>query len=246
MHAVRAEGVRAARKITMARRKKLETDRTKAVAYLRCSTHRQDLSPHAQRKAIQRWASAKGIDVVEVFEDRGVSGGRPVDKRPGLLAAIEALRMHGAGVLVVAKRDRLARDVLTAALVERLCERHGARLQSADGTGNGDSPEEQLLRTMIDAFAAYERALIGARTKAALAAKKARGERVGGVPYGYRDEGGVLVKDEAEQVAVTRARELHAEGQSLRAIGRTLVAEGYGPRNGKRWHVQVLSRLLAH
>ena len=124
------------------------------------------------------------MQVVATHEDRGVSGGAEIDKRPGLIAALEALRTERAGILVVAKRDRLARDVLVAAMVERLCQREGARIQSADGTGNGDSPEAKLLRTMIDAFAAYERALIRARTRAALAAKKARGERVGGVPYG--------------------------------------------------------------
>jgi len=55
------------------------------------------------------------------------------------------------------------------------------------GVGNGNGPEAQLMRTMIDAFAAYERALIRARTKAALAAKAARGERTSlHAPYGWR------------------------------------------------------------
>ena len=169
---------------------------TRAVAYLRCSTDRQDLSPDAQRDAIAGWAATNGVEVVAWHEDLGVSGGTELEKRPGLLAATEALRTEQAGLLVVAKRDRLARDVLTAALVERLCERHGARVQSADGAGNGDGPEAALLRTMIDAFAAYERALIRSRTRAALAIKKAKGERVGTVPYGYRPgDGGLLVEE---------------------------------------------------
>ena len=50
---------------------------------------------------------------------------------------------------------------------------------------------------------ADSRVLARARTRAALAAKQARGERVGGVPYGYRDEGGMLVEDAAEQVVVS-------------------------------------------
>ena len=153
-----------------------------AIAYIRCSTSRQDLSPVAQRAAIEDWARRKGASIAAWYEDIGVSGGTELEKRPGLLAATEALRTESAEVLVVAKRDRLARDVLVSALVERLCERQGARIFSADGAGNGEGPEAQLMRTMIDAFAAYERALIRARTKAALAAKKARGERVGGIP----------------------------------------------------------------
>ncbi len=104
--------------------------------------------------------------------------------------------------------------------------------------------EAQLLRGVIDVFAQYERAIIRSRTKAALAVKKAKGERVGGVPYGYRLEDERVVEDEAEQATVARARELRAEGKSLRAIGRNLVAEGHAPRNAKRWHVQVLKRLV--
>jgi DNA invertase Pin-like site-specific DNA recombinase len=227
------------------RRKRVPADPTKAVAYLRASTDRQDLSPDAQRAAVIRWAAAQGVVVVAWHEDLGVSGGTPLEERPGLLAALDAVRAHGAGVLLVARRDRLARDVLTAALVERLCEREGARVQAADGAGNGDGPEAQLLRGIVDLFAQYERAVIRARTKAALAVKKARGERTGGVPMGSRvGEGGMLAANDVERGAVERARELRGEGKSLRQIARALVAEGYAPR-GKRWHAQTLARVVA-
>lgn len=49
----------------------------------------------------------------------GVSGAASVEERPGLVAALAALRVHGAGVLVAAKRDRIARDTVVAAMVER-------------------------------------------------------------------------------------------------------------------------------
>ena len=219
-------------------------DPKRAIAYLRCSTDRQDLSPDAQREAILSWADREGVEVVEWFEDRGC-GGDPVDKRPVLLAAVESLSPQGAGILAVARLDRLARDVLATALIERLCERHGARVCAADGVGNGDTPEAQLMRNMVAAFAMYERALIRSRTKAALAVKKARGERVGGIPYGYRDEDGQLVEDEHEQTAVELARKLRAEGKSLRGVGAGLEEAGFRPRSGKQWHVAVISRLVA-
>ncbi len=217
---------------------------TCAIAYLRCSTSRQDLSPEAQREAIRTWAKRNDVVVVAWHFDSGVSGGAAFEKRPELVAAIDSVRREGASLLVVAKRDRLARDVLTAALVERLCERHGARVQSADGTGNGDGPEAQLLRGVIDVFAQYERAIIRSRTKAALAVKKANGERVGGVPYGYRLEDGRVVEDADEQATVARARELRAAGLSLRRIGRVLIAEARNPRDAKCWHVQVVKRMV--
>ena len=229
----------------MSRRRARDADATRAVAYVRMSTERQDLSPAAQRAAIERWAAGAGVAVVAWHDDLGVSGGTALEDRPGLLAALDALDTHGAGVLVVAKRDRLARDVLTAALVERLCERKGARVVAADGVANGDGPEAALMRALLDAFAAYERALIAARTRAALAVKKARGERTGGVPMGRAVAAdGRLAGNDAEAAAVARARELRAQGRSLREIAAVLDAEGHRPR-GKRWHVQTLARVVS-
>jgi DNA invertase Pin-like site-specific DNA recombinase len=227
------------------RRKIPPTDPKKAVAYIRMSREKQDLSPEVQRAAIEAWATREGITVTFGPEDLGVSGGAALEDRPGLMAAIEAVRTHGAGLLVVAKRDRLARDVLTAALVERLCERVGARIVTADGVGNAVGPEAQLLRGIMDLFAQYERALIRGRTKAALAVKKARGERTGGVPYGWSAVGGRLIANPEEQATVTRARVLRAEGKSLRGVAAGLVAEGRRPRNGGEWAVQTVRRLVA-
>src|SRR5204862_292266 len=89
-----------------------------------------------------------------------------------------------------------------------------------------------------------ERALIRARTKAALAVKKARGERTGGVPLGrVATCGGGLAVHEGERAAVERAKALRGERKSLRQIAKTLAAEGHAPR-GKRWHVQTLARVV--
>jgi hypothetical protein len=58
--------------------------------------------------------------------------------------------------------------VASAAITKRLAERKGARVLAVDGVNNGDSPEAQLMRTLIDAFAQYERALIRSRIVQAL------------------------------------------------------------------------------
>src|SRR5262245_15133703 len=83
----------------MTRRKKPLANPALAVAYLRCSTERQDLSPDAQRAAITRWAAAHGVAVVAWHQDLGVSGGTPLEERPGLLGALESLRSSGAATL---------------------------------------------------------------------------------------------------------------------------------------------------
>jgi DNA invertase Pin-like site-specific DNA recombinase len=151
------------------------------VGYLRVSTLAQELGPEAQRATIEAWAAREGVSVVAWHIDAGVSGASPIEDRPALCAALAALRAHGAGLLLVAKRDRIARDVVIAATVERAATLAGARLVSADGTANGDTPADAFMRTVIDGAAAYERGLIRARTKAARAGKAAKGVRTRGI-----------------------------------------------------------------
>lgn len=228
----------------MAKRSKAG-DAKVVVGYVRVSTDEQALGPDAQREALERWCAANGAALVAAYEDLGVSGGAALDKRPALLDALEALETHGAGVLLVAKRDRLARDTMVAAMVERMAQRAGATVASADGTGNGDSPEAMLMRRMVDAFAEYERALIGARTRAALAVKRARGERVGHIPYGMQlaADGVHLEPHPGEQDVLAMVREYRAEGLTLRAIGRRLTSRGILPRSGGKWHPQTVARV---
>lgn len=224
----------------------MQGDPALAVAYVRVSTDDQALGPEAQRAAIERWASQHGVVVCEVCEDIGVSGGAALDKRPGLMSAMTAVEARGAGVLVVAKRDRLARDVVIAAAVESWARGKGARVLSADGTSASDGPEGMLMRGIVDLFAQYERAVIRSRTTSALAVKKNRGERVGTLPMGYGvgEDAKRLVEDENEQRALARINELRDAGVSIREIAADLTANGPPPR-GKRWHPTTIARLLA-
>lgn len=217
----------------MARRPRSGDSRT-AVAYIRVSTDDQHLGPEAQRVAIQAWAEREGVTVVAWHTDKGVSGGSDLGNRPALVAAIGELRAAGAGALVVAKRDRLARDVYIAATIERAVSLCGARVIAADGTANGDTAADAFMRTILDGAAAYERALIRSRTRAALAAKRAKGERVGTVPFGFEaTANGALVANVAEQSVIAEARTLRASGLTVRAIAAALAAKGITSRKGR-------------
>lgn len=214
-----------------------------AVAYVRVSTDDQRLGPEAQRATIEAWAAREGVTVVSWNVDQGVSGGSEIEDRPGLIAALGELRAAGAGMLVVAKRDRLARDVGVASLIEKAAGSCGAKVVTSDGVGNGDSPADGFMRSILDAAAAYERALIRARTKAALQAKKARGEAAGEVPYGFRVEDGKLAMDAAEQAVVAEIVGLRAAGLSLRSIVRALEVRGFVSRAGRPLGLTQVARL---
>lgn len=241
------------------RKTKLQSKPNTAIAYLRVSTEEQTVEQ--QRDEIERWAARLGITILEWFVDLGVSGAAAFDERPALMEALVTLKLRRAGYLVALRRDRLARDVGSAAAIERLASEAGATVITADGVDASDTPEGQLMRVLFDALAQYERALIRARTIAAMRTKKKRGEVVGSIPYGFkasapkRDRGvdgkgrpaagpqRLLVPCPIEQRALTRMRSLRASGASCRAIAEALTTEGYRPR-GKAWHIKTVQRAL--
>lgn len=220
-------------------------DPRRAVAYLRVSTDRQDLGPEAQRAAITAWATREGVTIAAWHEDRG-SGAAAIADRPALLAALADLRTCTAGVLAVAKRDRLARDVMAAAMIDRLTLDAGARVVSAAGEGtDGTDPAAMLLTRMIDAFAEYERAVIASRTRAALGVKRARGEATSHAPYGYRTaEDGRLVPSATEQAVIALVRKARGEGFTVREITAQLEAKGVVSRRGKPLAVAAVGELV--
>lgn len=227
--------------------KRPSLDSSKAVAYLRVSTEDQALGPEAQRAAIEAWAARQGVQVAAWHLDQGVSGASAIEDRPGLLAALRDLKEMGAAQLVVAKWDRVARDVMIAAMVERMAERLGARVVSADGVGAGDAPEASLMRSIVQAFAAYERALIRMRTKSAMKALRDRGQWCGEIPMGFHlaEDGKTLLENQDERAAIRTARTLRKRGKrwTFQRIADELTRQGYQPR-GTRWHPMTVARMV--
>ena len=229
----------------------------RAVVYLRVSTQEQaetGAGLKAQEDACRAHAARADLEVVGPFADEGISGAATLDERPGL---IESLAMIGSSdILVVAKRDRLGRDPIVVNLIEAAVRRQGGRVVSAAGEGtDDDTPTSILMRRIIDAFAKYERLLIKARTRAALLAKRRRGQRVGSVPFGFdllddgqRSKKGrpvALVPNLAEQATMNLVGDLHLGGMPLRKIARELDRRGILPKKGgSHWSPGSIARIL--
>jgi DNA invertase Pin-like site-specific DNA recombinase len=148
--------------------------------------------------------------------------------------------------LIVAKRCRLGRDAFAIAMIEKAVSRKGASILSADGVGNGDDPASQFMKGVIDAASAYERNMIKARTKAALAAKRRAGELAGEVPFGWMaDDNGHLIEVADEQAILRIIGELRDAGVSLRRIAAILTEAGHRTKKGNvTWtHTSVKSIL---
>lgn len=221
---------------------------SRAFGYVRVSTDAQrdsGLGIEAQRAAIAQTAARLQLPCAGIYTDAGLSGSLSIDERPGLADALNVLRRGD--VLICAKRDRISRDVLHAIVIERAALKKGAKIISAagEGTETDDSPTAGLMRRIADAFSEYERLMIGLRTRAALRAKRARGERAGTVPYGFKVNGNrvTLYEHEPEQQILTVIADGRAAQRSLRAIAAELNAKGFRTRTGSAWRYEYIRSL---
>jgi DNA invertase Pin-like site-specific DNA recombinase len=219
-----------------------------AVLYLRVSTDDQaesGLGIEAQRTACRAAAVRLGLEITGEHVDAGLSGSKGIAERPALLSALSAVKRGG--VLLVAKRDRVARDMGITLAVESELGRKGARLISAAGEGSEDDGIGGLiLRTVSDMNAQIERMQVSIRTRAAMAEKKAKGERVSRfLPFGYTlaADGIHLVANDREQQIIAVVQSLRSDGMSYGAIATAL--DTTTPReDGRPWQKMSVKRMI--
>ena len=204
-----------------------------AVAYIRVSTQKQarsGLGLEAQQAALAAFARAEGFDIVGEFaETETGKGADALDRRPQLAAALELASKHKAPILV-AKLDRLSRDVhFISGLMA-----HKTPFIVAELGADADP-------FMLHLFAALaeERRLISQRTKDALAAKKAQGVKLGGLR-----QHGIAAREKAKARAEALRGVLEElAGMSANAIARELNARAIATSSGAPWSAVTIMRV---
>jgi DNA invertase Pin-like site-specific DNA recombinase len=217
-----------------------------AIGLYRVSTAEQGqsgLGMEAQQASVRAFVAAQGWTLVAEFSD--IASGKD-DRRPGFQAALMRCRQLGA-VLVAARLDRITRRAHT---LSQLLE-DGCSIRAADMPGADD-----LMMRIYAAMAQKERELISERTRAALAAAKARGARLGG-DKGYRPTAGPdsgaatfvrrVTAERAAHRLLLEVDRLRGEGVTSRqGLARALTKLGVPtPRDGKMWTHTTVGRLLA-
>lgn len=215
----------------------------KFVAYIRVSTDRQGrsgLGLEAQRRAVADFLNGGDWKVIAEFQEVE-SGGR--DDRPELAKALALCRLHNA-TLVIAKLDRLSRDAHFLLGLQKASVRFVA----------ADMPEaNEMIVGIMAVVAQAERKMISARTKAALAAAKARGVQLGR-PGNLRNQvvGQERARARRTEMAAERATDLlpiitdiqAAGAATLREIAAGLNERGIPTARGKSWSAVQVSRVL--
>jgi DNA invertase Pin-like site-specific DNA recombinase len=217
---------------------------THLVSYLRVSSVQQGrsgLGLEAQREALARFAAAEGFEIGREFlEVETGKGADALERRPQLKAALAEARKRKCAV-VVAKLDRLSRDVhFISGLMAHRVPFVVAEL--------GPDVDPFILH-LYAALSEKERALISARTKAALAAAKARGAVLGGPKLSEaREIAHASIKANADRNAANVLPIIKAIKKSgattLRDIAAALNARGVQTPRGGQWHATSVKNVI--
>ncbi|RLP22151.1 recombinase family protein [Mesorhizobium sp. YM1C-6-2] len=218
----------------------------RAIAYYRVSTQRQGrsrLGLDAQRAAVEDFARAQGYDILEAFtEVETGKGSDALDRRP-LLAAALATAHRARCPVIVAKLDRLSRDV---AFIAGLMTRRVPFIVTELG-----ADADPFMLHLYAALAEKERRLISERTRAALAARKATGATLGNrtnaAQAAARGRGAAIqAAEEFARSTLPFVRALQQAGvTSLRGLAAELNARGVRTARGGTWQVSNVRNMLA-
>ncbi len=209
-------------------------DSQRFVAYFRVSTDRQGrsgLGLDAQREAVVQFLAGRSATIIAEYVEIE-SGGK--NDRPKLRDAIAACQREKA-VLLIAKLDRLARSVLFIAnLMDSETEFVAVDMPHAS----------RFVLHVLAAVAEHERQVIGERTKAALAAAKARGVRLGlngaRLAVKHKTEAASFAMEMRGAIMVA----LDAGARTTEQIAGHFNAAGIPSRQGGRWHPASVARIL--
>ncbi len=219
------------------------------IAYVRVSTSKQGksgLGIEAQQEALSRFAEAEGFEIVRTFiEVETGKGSDALERRPQLAAALAEARRKRCSI-GVAKLDRLSRDVhFISGLMTHRVPFVVAEL---------GSDVDPFILHLFAALAEKERALIGVRTKAALAAAKARGVTLGNPRLAEARQAAHKAAATANEAAADHhaanvlpiIRQIKRAGaQTLRDIADALNERGVQTARGGQWYAMTVRNVLA-
>lgn len=222
----------------------------RVVGYTRVSTEdqaREGISLENQVSRIRAYCGLHGHELVAVYEDRGLSG-RDMS-RLGAQAALAALEAGEAEGLLVTHLDRLSRNLRDFLYLVDTHFGPGCNfsLLCIDNQLDTSTPTGRMIASILATVAQWQREEDVERIKRAMAHKKAKGERVGAVPWGFRlaGDGKTLSPHRPELAVMALALDLRRQGLSLRAIAENLKEAGH--RNRRRsttWNAKTVARVI--
>ncbi len=232
----------------------IKAKQPKLIGYVPYSTQEQadsGLGLEAQAKRIRAYAELKGLALVDLITDAGASGGKPFSSRQGGERLLATIRKRKADSVVMLKLDRGFRNATDCLATVEQWDKSGVSLHVIDLGGNAvdtTSAAGRFMLVVLAGAAEMERNLTRERTRAALAVKRANGQRVGTAPYGsdLAPDETTLTENPAGQAIIAEIRAMRARGKKLKQIADALTERGVPTKTGrsKQWTHQSVASIL--
>lgn len=224
------------------------TRKIPVVGYIRVSTDSQaenGMGLEIQKDDINKFIAAHPeYRLLRIYEDPGISGASI--NRPGLRALLDAAKEKRFGKVIIAKLDRLARDLYIQLWVEKELLVDGIEVLSLAEGFNGKDPITVAMRQIVGVFAQLEKGRITERLFSGRVKKVSIGGYAGGrLPRGYATTEGKLHHN-GEATVVLTIQKLKALGWSLRKIARHLNTEGIPNSKGRAWYSTTVKYILGN
>ena len=235
---------------------------TKAVGYIRVSTQgqvRDGYSLAYQRDEITRYCTDNGIEIVGIYEDKGISGAK-VDEdgltveREGLQSMLADLESVSIDCIVVLNTSRLWRSDMAKVLIQRELKRYRVDVRAIEQQTYSiynDDPNDFLVNGMLELLDQYQRLEIALKLSRGRRKKAEQGGYAGGgAAFGYHTaKGQKVLRIDSEQVhTVRRVFELRHQFPTwtLKQIANQLNQEGFRTRQGSQFRKVQVKRILNH
>ena len=207
----------------------------RVLAYTRVSTEEQlrhGSGLEIQKEQITEYCRKNGLELIDIFSDEATSGSK--ENRAGLNKLLRYSRENKVSSVIIQKLDRLSRDTMYGLWVQKELAKVDVELISIkEEHVSGNDPVQNLMRTIIFAFAEFEkdqisgRLLSGRRNKAESKKEKASGNCPIGYKYQYTDNNNPVVVVDVDRAEIVKEMyKLYMHGSSIQQIANILNDKG--------------------
>ena len=218
----------------------------KVIGYVRVSSEiqkRKNNSIPLQKKKIKEYCSLNDFELIDVYEDDGVSG-MSIDKRNGFKSMVEFMKENKIDGIVVWSLSRLGRKMKDVVEFMDFLKSNNIGFFSIKENLSNDDKIGSLIMNILSSINEFEVEVIRERIKDVKRNKKENGEVYGRMMYGYDNVNGKMIENKEEKRIIRRVKNFRSRGWSWRKISNRLNDEGIKSKEDKIWYDGSLYNMM--
>ena len=220
----------------------------KVIGYVRVSSEiqkRKNNSIPLQKKKIKEYCSLNDFDLIDVYEDDGVSG-MSIDKRNGFKSMVEFMKENKIDGIVVWSLSRLGRKMKDVVEFMDFLKSNNIGFFSIKENLSNDDKIGSLIMNILSSINEFEVEVIRERIKDVKRNKKENGEVYGRMMYGYDNVNGKMIENKEEKRIIRRVKNFRSRGWSWRKISNRLNDEGVKSKESSIWYDGSLYNMMKY